>query len=175
MEINFIIAQIFGFLCIVFNVLSMQMKRRRNIIFMLLCLSLFAALNFIFLGQFAGSYVSLFAILETAINYLFEKKQKPVPVYIVVFYIIANIILGLLSFNSLLDIIPIIAAIVFCLAILNKKESGIRKFMLLNQILWLFYDFSSGAYSLCISNILAIVSTVIALYRFDGRKKKAKS
>lgn len=75
MEAGFIIAQIFGVLGIVTNVSSMQFKKRSQILIALLSLNLFSALNFIFLNSWSSAYISLFAIVEMLINYLFERKK----------------------------------------------------------------------------------------------------
>lgn len=79
MDINFVIAQVFGILGVVASVCSMQFKKRKQIFIALLLLNLFSALNFIFLGTFTSAYICLFAILEMAINYVFERKKSQSP------------------------------------------------------------------------------------------------
>ena len=73
---NFVIAQIFGIIGIIFSVLSMQMKTKKNIMLMLLGLNLASALNFLFLDSFSGSLICFFAVIETFINYLWKKFSK---------------------------------------------------------------------------------------------------
>ena len=90
---NFTVAQIFGVIGILFSVLSMQMKTKRNIMIMLLCLNLASALNFLFLNSISGSLVCFFAVIETFVNYLYDSKNKKVSLYIIVFYFIVNFIL----------------------------------------------------------------------------------
>ena len=171
MDTNFIIAQIFGGLSIAASICSMQFKKRKTILIALLCLNLFAALNMVFLGSLSATYITFFAIAEMIINYLFERKKKPVPVWLVVVYILVNIALGTLTFTNILDILPIVAAIIFCFTILTKKEQNIRKLMFLNQLIWLFFDYSVGAYVLMGGNILTLISTAIAYYRFSKTPK----
>lgn len=168
---NFIIAQIFGILGIIFSVLSMQMKTKRNIMLMLMTLNLSSALNFLFLNSISASLVCFFAILETLINYLFDSKNKKVPIYIIVFYIIVNLLLGFSSYKMILDIIPIACAIIYCLTVCVKRESNIRKLMFSNQSLWLIYDIIVKAYMFSISNVLTLISIIIAMYRYDYKKK----
>ena len=174
MDTNFIIAQIFGVLSMASSVCSMQFKKRKAILIALFCLNTFAALNMVFLGSLSAAYITFFAILEMLINYLFERKKRPVPKPIVGFYIIANIALGALTFSGWLDLIPIICAIVFCATILTQKEQNIRKLMLINLSLWLVFDLAVGAYTLSASNILTIVSTAIALYRYRQKYQNHK-
>jgi len=175
MDYNFIIAQIFGGLSIAASVCSMQFKNRKTILIALLCLNLFSALNLILLGSFSAAYITLFAILEMIVNYLFERKKKSTPKPVVVLYILVNIALGALTFAKPLDLLPLLAAIIFCFTVLTKDEQSIRKLMFLNQSLWLIFDLSVGAYVLVGSNILTLVSTAIALYRFRNKKSPAKA
>ena len=167
---NFVIAQIFGVIGILFSVLSMQMKTKKNIMIMLLCLNLASALNFLFLDSMSGFWVCLFAVLETFINYIFDSKGKRVPLYIVVIYVIVNIALGLMSYHSPLDILPIVCALLYCATVCTKKESVIRKLMFGNQSIWLVYDIIVKAYMFSISNILTLISIIIAYFRFDHKK-----
>lgn len=171
---NFVIAQIFGIIGIIFSVLSMQMKTKKNIMIMLLGLNLASALNFLFLNSFSGSLICFFAVLETFINYLFDSKNKKVPIYVIAVYVIINLALGFSTYKTLLDLIPIACALLFCATVCTKKESTIRKLMFANQSLWLAYDIIVKAYMFSISNILTLISIIISYYRFDYRKKSKK-
>ena len=57
MDINFVMAQVFGVLSMAASICSMQFKRRKVILVALLCLNLFAALNMVFLGLWAVAYI----------------------------------------------------------------------------------------------------------------------
>lgn len=169
---NFYIAQVFGIIGIVFSVLSMQMKTKKKIMFMLFGLNIASALNFLFLNSISGSLVCFFGAIETVINYLYDSKDKKVPIYIVVFYIILNLILGFSSYHKLLDLIPIVCALLYCLTVCTKKESNIRKIMFANQSIWLVYDIIVKAYMFSISNVLTLISIIIAMFRYDIRTDK---
>jgi len=173
MMYNFVTAQIFGIIGIIFSVLSMQMKTKKNIMIMLLCLNLASALNFLFLNSISGSLVCFFAVIETFVNYLFDSKDKKVPIYIITFYVIVNLVLGFSTYKGLLDLIPIICALLFCTTVCTKKESTIRKLMFGNQSLWLAYDIIVKAYMFSISNVLTLISIVISYFRFDYKKRES--
>ena len=160
------LAQIFGILGICFSVISMQAKKRKYIFIWLLLLNLASALNFLFLNNNTSSYICFFAILEMIINYIFEYNKKDVPIFVVIIYVFVNIFLGILSFTTFIDVLPIICSLIFCATIICKNEQNIRKLMLGNQSIWLIFDIIVKAYTFSVSNILTIVSTVIALKRF---------
>ena len=175
MDTNFLIAQIFGVLALVASVCSMQFKKRRQIFAALLLLNLFAALNLVFLNSLASAYISFFAIFEMLVNGFFERKKKPVPKPVVAFYAIGIVALGALNYTGPLDLIPIACALIFCATILTKKEQNIRKLTLVNQLLWLIFDLAVGAYTLSVSNVLTIISDLIALRRYRKQNKKRKT
>lgn len=147
-----------------------NLKKRKQILIALFLLNLFSALNFVFLGSMSSAYVCFFAEIEMLINYGFEVKKKDVPKWVIGIYIIINILLGMISYKGLLDILPIACAIIYCCTILTKKEANIRKLMLANQGTWLVFDIIVKAYTFSISNILTIISTLIAMYKYDYKK-----
>lgn len=170
----FIIAQFFGILVIIANVLSMQMKNKKQIILMFILANLFSAINFILLQSYSGAVICFFAIIQTFINKIFEKKQQQVPKIIIVIYIVISIILGLITFNNIIDILPIICSILYTITIIQDYEKNIRRISLVNIILWIIYDIACQAYTAAISDSLMTISTIIGIYRFDYKEVKIK-
>ena len=167
----FITAQIFGVLVIIANVLAMQMKNKKQIIFMFILANLFSAINFGLLQSYSGMIICIFAIVQTVINKPFENKNKQVPKIIIVIYIIISIILGSITFKGYIDIVPIICSILYTLTIIQNKEKNIRRISLINIILWILYDIVCQAYTAAISDSIMTVSTIIGMYRFDCKKE----
>lgn len=169
----FIVAQIFGILVIISNVLAMQMKKKRQIIFMFILANLFSTINFLLLGGYSGAIICFFAILQTVINNHFEKLQKQVPHILIGIYVILSIVLGAITFQTFIDTLPIICSILYTLTIIQNKEKNIRKLSLVNIILWICYDLVCMAYTAAISDTFMAISTLIGMYRFDFKKKQS--
>lgn len=169
---NFYIAQFFGVLVIIANVLAMQMKNKKQIILMFILANLFSAINFLLLKSYSGALICGFAIIQTLINKIFENKEVKVPKVIIGIYILILIALGRITYTNYIDILPIICSILYTLTILQEKESNIRKISLLNILLWVIYDITIKAYTASLSDILMTISTLIGIYRFDFRKEK---
>ena len=168
----FIAAQIFGILVIISNVLSMQMKRKKQIIFMFILANLFSSINFILLKGYSGAIICFFAIIQTYINKIFENKEQQVPKIVIGIYIAISIILGVITFGNIIDILPIVCSILYTMSIIQEKEKNIRRISLVNIVLWIIYDIVCQAYTAAISDILMTISTIIGMYRFDFKKKK---
>ena len=171
----FIVAQFFGILVIIANVLSMQMKNKKQIILMFILANLFSAINFILLQSYSGAVICFFAIIQTFINKIFEIKQQQVPKIIIGIYIVISIILGVITFNNIIDILPIICSILYTLTIIQEKEKNIRRISLVNIILWIIYDIVCQAYTATISDLLMTISTIIGMYRFDRKTIETKN
>ena len=168
----FKVAQFFGVLVIIANVIAMQMKSKKKIIFCYFLVNLFSSIMFFLLKQYSGALICLFAIFQTVINNCFERKEKDIPKTIIAVYVIISIILGGVTFKIYIDIMPIICSILFTILILQKKEANIRKLALINIIIWVVYDLLCKAYTGAISDIITLISTIIGIYRFDIKKKK---
>lgn len=171
----FIVAQFFGILVIIANVLSMQMKNKKQIILMFVLGNLFSAINFILLQSYSGAVICFFAIIQTCINKIFENKQQQVPKIIIGIYIVISIILGVITFNNIIDILPIICSVLYTLTIIQEKEKNIRRISLVNIILWMIYDIVCQAYTATISDLLMTISTIIGMYRFDRKTIETKN
>lgn len=85
-------------------------------------------------------------------------------------FIIISIVLGMFTFNGIIDILPIVCSILYSLIIVQNKERIIRILSLINIMLWLIYDLYFMAYVAAISDILVVASTLIGMYRFDFKK-----
>ncbi len=168
----FSFAQFFGILVIITNVLAMQMRKKCQIILMLILVNLLSSINFIMLQSYSGAIVCFFAIAQTIINKKFENKNQQVPKKIILIYILISIVLGLFVFTKWIDVLPIVCAILYIFAIVQNKEKNIRKLSLINVIIWLSYDLISQAYAIFISDFLTLISILVGMYRFDFKKKK---
>lgn len=166
----FIVAQIIGILLIILNVISMQLKNKKNIVFVLLIINLLAAINLMMLGSYTGSIICFFAAVQVIINSFFERKNKEISKVILGFYVIISITCGVITYKTMFDILPIISSILFTITIIQKKEKNIRRIHLINMSLWVVYDFISAAYTNVISDSITLVSDLVGIYRFDIRK-----
>lgn len=174
MELEFILAQVFGLFGLICSVLSMQMKKRRDILIFLAGLNIFAGISMLYLHRPSGALINFFAVVEIFINYQYEKRRKPVPKMVVATYITTNLLLGIIPYSDIIDILPIVNSVIFCGTILAKREKDIRRLNLVNQMIWLVYNVNVMAYLFIISNVMTIVSISVAMWRYDfwGRKKR---
>ena len=139
---------------------------------MFMLANLFSVFNFILLKSYSGAAICSFAIIQIFINYFFERKGQEVPKIVIGIYIVISIIIGLITFQNYIDILPIVSSILYTLSIIQKEEKNIRRILLVNSISWTTYEFISMAYTAGMSDALMAISALIGMYRFDYKTKK---
>lgn len=168
-----IIATVIGGIAAAIYVASYQCKKRKWILFLGALSRVLFILQYILLGAFSGAALDLIAILAALVA---GKKDHPtvkkllVPIIAVIHA--AILVTSILLYQSWYDIFVLLAA-TFCVAALwFTKERIIRAVSFLSSPCWLVYNLSSKAYFSAVSDSFAILSLLIAIWRYDIRKKK---
>ncbi|GHW02767.1 hypothetical protein AGMMS50249_5530 [candidate division SR1 bacterium] len=153
------------------NIVGIQFKKKKHIMITIILANLFFCINFALLNAYSGALVCLVAMIQTLINYCFDIKNKKYPLILIISYYVVAAICAFVTYSSLIDIIPVICAMLLTTTIIQSKERNIRNLILINIILWIFYDISVGAYTAIISDVFLVTSTLIAIIRYDIKKK----
>ena len=97
----------------------------------------------------------------------------PIKWYILLFFIIGYAIIGFISFDGkIVSLLPIIAEIIYVIALWQKDVKKIRIGTLLMVILWLIYDIFVKAYPSMITDLIVMSSTIVAIVIKDILKRK---
>lgn len=113
-----------------------------------------------FLQAYTGCITIIISIIRNIIA--LKKKNKNENIILAIF-IILYIVMGIITYNSIFSILPIIASIIYVIGIWNGNENIIRKTGLINMYLWLIYSISTFTVAGAIQNIILIISTHIAI------------
>jgi len=167
----FILAQILSFIAMVINIVAVQLKTKKQILLAIVAANIFFVISYILLGAYVGAITCVILIIVIIINTILEDKGKTTPKILICIYSIIYILIGIATFNSFIDLLPIVASILFILTLSQSKEKYVRLLILGNLILWIIYDFFVSAYLTCVSDLFVISSTIIAIYRYDIKKE----
>lgn len=167
----FILAQILSFIAMVINMVAVQLKTKKQILLTIVVSNLLFVISYILLGAYVGALTCGIVAIEIIINTILEDKGKVTPKFLIIIYLIISIIIGITTFNSLIDLLPIIASILFILTLRQAKEKYVRLLILGNLTSWIIYDFFVKAYLAGISDLFVISSSITAIYRYDIKKE----
>ena len=172
MNITFILAQIFGFLGAISNMVAMQIDDKKKILLFYVLANFTYGTNYLLLGAISGAVICFVEGIETIINTIFEHKNKTIPKWLLVIYLLIALGIGVYTYTSIIDLFAILGGILYVLLITVKKESSIRKITFILMIIWITYDFIVKSYVAGINDTIILISTMIGIYRFDIKKGK---
>lgn len=156
----------------VINMIAVQLKTKKQILLTIVISNLLFVISYILLGAYVGALTCGIVAIEIIINTILENKGKSTPKTLIIIYLIISILLGITTFSSYIDLLPIIASIFFIFTLIQNKEKYVRLLILGNLIAWIMYDFFVGAYLAGISDLFVISSTITAIIRYDIKKEK---
>ena len=124
------------------------------------------------LKVYAGSLIQFVFALETIINYILEIKKKKNTISLVVFYIVLSTITSIITFHSLIDIIPLISAILHTITIIQTEEHKIRYINFSSLVLWIPCYIAFNAIANLITCLYVVVSNIVSILRYDIKLDK---
>ena len=153
------------------NIIGINMKDKSKTLLLFTLGNTCVAIALGLLNAMTGMAVQIIFVTETIINYFWEKKNNKYPIWLIILYILIPCLILTFTFNSLWDILPILAGIFFPLAVISKKFA-LRMLNLLSVVVWIPYNFYFGQYVGTISCTIFTITNIAAIVRFDILKKK---
>ena len=169
------LANVFGILAVVLFVLSYQIKIRKGLIAANAASRVFYVTQYILLGAFEGALLDIVALL---VSILCQKREngwikRHLALVIALSYAVV-IGAGLLTYQNVFSLLPILGVIFETLALWFKRERQIRLFSLAGAPPWFAYNLYCGAYGSVAGNVITFVSILVAILRYDILNRTSK-
>lgn len=165
MNYIYILSQIFGTIALVILILSFQKNKKDELLKLQVFSSLFFSLQYVFLNAITGCLMNLMTLVR---NIIFRKFQN---IKWLIVVIALMIILSAVSYSGLISLLPTIAVILYSIAIWQKNLTITRIVEVISCSLFIIYNIKFYAITGLISTIIELISALVAIYRFDIRKK----
>lgn len=179
----YLVGQFFGLMTTVCSLIMPFLKKKWQLLWANIAINALVILNLTLIGQFGSAvFLCLVAIAQSVIA-LFRTKRDAAPgtgetVAFAVLYVCFGF-LGIVTApdfvwevnaRNLLELLPILGALSQMISVFVRDEQDTRKWLLCNALFWVVYSAAVGS-SVVINDLLAVISTSSALYKY--RKKKA--
>lgn len=174
----YILGQILGLIGTAVTIATPQFRTKFQILFCNASVNALNALSFAMLGQTGSAvYLCLIAIVQTLVSMWHEKKQTAVMTWETILFFILYAGFGFygmissdgfvwaITIHNLLQLLPIIGAVMLMFSVFTKGEQKTRFFLLLNGAAWLIYTAAIGS-TVFFSSVASIVSTITALWKY---------
>ncbi len=163
-------AQIIGIIAAGLAMLAAQMKEKKKYLIFYAMSYVFFVINMILLKAYAGALNCAILAILTLISTKFENKKFPI--LLAVFFGIIILVGNIITYNNIFSFLPAIASYIYLFILLSKNMKIIRKSTVGLRLLWVIYDFVVKAYTTFVLDIISLISSLIAIYRLDIRKRQ---
>lgn len=176
-----IVAQAFGIIGMIFNLLVFQQKTHRGVTACQFFAAVAFALNYLMLGAVVGGILNAVGALR-AVVFFFKEKTRANSVFWLVFFIVAFAASYPLTFlvfgkepilkNFIIELLPVVAMIIITVSLRLGSAKAVRFMGLFSSPMWLIYNIFSGSIGAIASEILNLISMIIGIIRLDIKKEK---
>lgn len=169
------IAQAVGLLAIVVFLLSYQQKERKKIIIWNATSRVLYILQYLLLLSFDGAVLDVLGILASLLAG--QKDRGLVGRHKLLFFLLidaAMIGATVLLWQDIFSLFALVGVLLHTGAFWLSDEKIIRRLSLAGSPFWLVFNFTQKAYPSAVGDALTIGSILIAMLRYDRKKREEK-
>ncbi len=172
--IIFYVAQAVGFAGIVVSIISFQFKDHKKLMILRAANELLLGIQYLLLGAYTGMAMNFIGVIRDVVFADMVKKGKSTIKARALFSGIFAIS-GLFTYDGFKTIFSSGAKVISTCLYGSSNTSVVRFGVLFTNLSWLVYDFAVESYAGCLSDIVTIISVVVAIIRLDLKKKSKKA
>lgn len=167
------IANVIGISAVIVYLLSYQQKTQKKIAALnMTCRGLYV-MQYILLGAYSGAVLDILCMIALLPAQRKEKAWvQKYRVWIIMASVLALIVAGLLLDKTIFGLLVILGCNLAMVAFWMDSEKKTRLVSLLSCPCWLAYNLASGAYGSSMGDVMTIASILIAMFRYDFKKKE---
>ena len=167
----YILAQIIGFIAFFVSLIAYHRKDKKTILINMIIANIINLVHYLLLGAYSGCITKLLAIFRDCFIIFKKNYNNFLNYFYLIFFIILYIIASIFTFNGILSILPLLAALIYTIFIWNGNELRLKKIAFICYFIWLIYNIFVMSISGIVSNVISIVSTLIAI---KNEKRRCK-
>ncbi len=165
----FILAQVLGGIGGAIGIVCQQFKHMVVILVLNLVASALCGIQFLILGGNSGAITNGIAVVQILTVFILQKNKIEPPIWLCAIFIALYITTTVIFYQSLFDLLPLLAAICAVFMFIQKNSSIYRLLVLGNILFWLIYDICLKAYGASAMHAIMLISTVVAIIRLDRK------
>lgn len=170
---TFFIAQVFGLISLLLAIVTIPQKSKNKYIIFYILQNVTSGIQYIFLGKMIAFYLCLICILRLIVYYFRKKYSRGLNVAILIFFIVLNLVVSIITFEAWYDIFPIIGSTAICYTIWQERVFVIRLGAIITKLMWGIYNLITLAYFSLVMDVLIIAWTVFVILRDYFKTKKS--
>lgn len=166
-----ILAQVLASFAILFWVISILLKNKKNILLMQVIANGIYGIEYLLLGAFSAASMNFLSFLRLLVYYFYALLNIKMPKWILFVFIALVLLFGIITYDGLISLLPIIITVLYTYAFWQNNLNVARIIYIVAAIIWIYYNYEVGAYVGIIGNALEITTELISLIKYRGGKK----
>lgn len=130
------------------------------------------ATSYLLTGAFNGAASCFVGATQTIINYFFDRKNKPLPIWLISIYALAFIVSNLFVFERFTDILALVASLTFVMCIGQKNGKKYRVWTFINTVLWITYDLINLSFGPFVTHMVQLSTNIFGIVIHDLKKNR---
>lgn len=180
---SYIIGQILGIFSTVCTIILPFFKKKWQILAINIAVNLLLTLNFVLIGQFgSAAFLCLVAVVQSIVSIRHSIKNTKVSLAETILFGVLYVGFGFfgiftapgfvpeINATNLLELLPILGALMLMFSVFAPDEQSTRKWLLANAAIWTVYTAIVGSTAF-FTDLVAVISTASALWKY---RKKAQ-
>ena len=169
----FLLSQISGIIALILVCISYFCKHKGHFLILQTIANLFYGASFLILNHYVAGFITMISIFRCIYIYIGENHNYKYTEHFLSVFIMSYIIVGIIFFDTYLDIIPIVTAIMFTIAFVIKNMQAVRYICIVPNALLMIYSIICTTYSNALLDLLEVVVLVVSIIKFSKNKSKA--
>jgi len=171
MENTFLLAQIFGWIWLILELITFQFKSRKIILALLMVWSIFWAVHFYFLQELVSVLILIWTAIRLFIAFILDKNWK-IFEFSKYFFVISIFIITFIFYKNYVDIFALFAWVTWVIASFQKEDKSLRIISMISTFFWLIISILIFTPVSIIVSTTFLLSNIIWYFRFYPVKIK---
>lgn len=146
-------------------------KNMKLILLLVFSANITVAASYLLTGAYNGAASCFIGGAQAIINYFFDRKNKKLPIWLIVIYALAFIGVNLMVFNHIFDLVAMLASLTFIMCVGQKNGRKYRFWTFINTALWMTYDILKASYGPLLTHAILMGTVIFGIIVHDIRKK----
>lgn len=168
---KFVVAQLFGLCAFLVSIISVLQKDRSKYIYFNISQSVFSSAQYLFLSKMIAFYLCMLTIIRLIVYNFKNKYRLWLYIIFLIVFVVANIWVSLINYNSPIDVLPIVASTMVCFSVWQSNVVLIKIALIITKVLWGIYACFTLAYFSIAMDIFIIIWTIIYLCKTQKKKQ----
>ncbi len=151
---------------------TVKTKSMKVILALVFAGNFLVATSYLIDGNNNGAACCYIGAAQALINYFFDKKNMPIPMWLVGIYAIVIVVANVAVLSVFIDILAIIASLTFIMCIGQSNGAKYRFWTIVNMVLWITYDIIKGSYAALFTHVSLLLFTILGKLIYDRKRAK---